>query len=231
MQIGCGPKDLETFRDCDECPEMVRIPAGSFLMGASPFSNLAQDKEKPQHSVQIKAFAIGKFKVTQEQWYAMMGDNPSVNKGRTLPVESITWDDAQLFVNKLNQKTGKKYRLPSEAEWEYAARAGTTTEYFWGDDEKQFKDYAWLSGDMDHIHPVVLKKHNKFDLYGTVGDVWEWTEDCKNENYVGAPIDGSAWRSGDCSWRVLRGGQIRPATRAFFMGTFDSIGLRVARDL
>lgn len=232
MQIGCGPKDLETFRDCDECPEMVRIPAGSFLMGASPFTNSAEDKEKPQHLVQVQTFAIGKFKVTQEQWYAMMGDNPSLNKGRTLPVENITWNDAQLFVTKISQKTGKKYRLLSEAEWEYAARAGTTTEYFWGDDIKQAKEFAWGSGDSENpTHPVGLKKHNKFDLYDTAGHVWEWTQDCANENYIGAPIDGRAWTDGDCSDRVMRGGYFRPTTRAFYSGHYGEVGLRVARDL
>ena len=130
------------FKDCDDCPEMVVIPAGSFLMGSpidpeqDPFSNgkpvkVGEDNEKPQHRVNIQVFAIGKYEVTQEKWYAVMGNNPSSKKGRTLPVESVSWNDAQLFVQKLSQKTGFNYRLPSEAEWEYAARAGSTTSFFW----------------------------------------------------------------------------------------------------
>jgi len=91
---------------------------------------IGEDREKPQHRVDIQSFAIGKYEVTQEQWFAVMGNNPSSNKGRTLPVENVSWDDAKLFVQKLSQKTGKNYRLPSEAEWEYAARAGSITQYF-----------------------------------------------------------------------------------------------------
>ena len=126
------------FKDCAECPEMVVIPAGSFMMGSPPdlkpdpsskekFDPFPVDNQKPQHRVDIQSFAIGKYEVTQEQWYAVMGNNPSSNKGRTLPVENVSWDDAKLFVQKLSQKTGKNYRLPSEAEWEYAARASDTS--------------------------------------------------------------------------------------------------------
>ena len=116
------------FKDCADCPEMVVIPAGTFLMGrkADPFSNQQQPpaNEQPQHSVTLKSFALGKYEVTQEQWFALMGDNPSYNKGRTLPVENVSWNDIQAFIEKLNAKTGKRYRLPTEAEWEYAAQAG-----------------------------------------------------------------------------------------------------------
>lgn len=137
---------------------MINIPAGSFLMGSDPFTNIANHFEKPQHLVQIQAFAMGKYEVTQEQWHVVMGDNPSLNKGRKLPVENISWNEAVLFVQKLSQKTGKNYRLPTEAEWEYAARAGTTATYFWGDDKKQTKDYAWHDSISENkSQPVGLK--------------------------------------------------------------------------
>ena len=205
------------FKDCDDCPEMVVIPAGSFLMGSppdpeqDPFSNakpvkVGEDNEKPQHRVNIQSFAIGKYEVTQEQWYAVMGNNPSKNKGRTLPVENVSWDDAQLFVQKLSQKTGKKYRLPSEAEWEYAARGGSTTTYPWGNSDSELHVYAWFNAIANATNPVGLKKPNQFGLYDMIGNVWEWTQDCLNGNYKGAPTDGSAWTGGDCSQRVLRGG-------------------------
>ena len=205
------------FKDCDECPEMVVIPAGSFMMGSppdpeqDPFSNakpvkIGDDNEKPQHRVNIQSFAIGKYEVTQEQWFAVMGNNPSSNKGRTLPVENVSWNDAQLFVQKLSQKTGKKYRLPSEAEWEYAARAGSTTTYPWGNSDAELHVYAWFSAIANATNPVGLKKPNQFGLYDMMGNVWEWTQDCWNPGYSGAPTDGSAWTGGDCSLRVLRGG-------------------------
>jgi formylglycine-generating enzyme required for sulfatase activity len=194
------------FKDCPECPEMIEIPAGSFLMGSPPIFG-GDDSEGPQHRVNINFFALGKYEVTQEQWHTVMGNNPSSNKGQTLPVENISWDDAQLFVQKLSQKTGKKYRLPSEAEWEFAARAGTTTQYFWGGDVKKAKNYGLFSANSGQgTQPVGLRKPNQFGLYDMVGNVWQWTQDCWNPNYDGAPTDGSAWKNGDCSRRVLRGG-------------------------
>ena len=237
------------FKDCDDCPEMVVIPAGSFLMGSppdpepDPFSNakplkVGDDTERPQHRVNLQSFAIGKYEVTQEQWFAVMGNNPSSNKGRTLPVENVSWDDAQLFVKKLSQKTGKKYRLPSEAEWEYAARGGSTTTYHWGNSDAELHVYAWVSA---KTQQVGIKKPNQFGLYDIAGNVWEWTQDCWNPNYSGAPTDGSAWAGGDCSKRVMRGiswytrehGLLRTALRASLKGADrDTVfGFRVARDL
>jgi formylglycine-generating enzyme required for sulfatase activity len=243
------------FKDCDDCPEMVVIPAGSFLMGSpsdpeqDPFNNTKPvkfpDDEKPQHRVDIQSFAIGKYEVTQEQWYAVMGKNPSENKGRTHPVEMISWDDAQLFIQKLNQKTGKKYRLPSEAEWEYAARAGSTTTYPWGNfthsgnSHAELRVYAWFG--VTATEPVGLKEPNQFGLYDMLGNVWERTQDCWNENYNGAPTDGSAWTQGDCFQRVLRGGSwassntqdLRLANRATNSASIRdiSLGFRLAKDL
>ena len=237
------------FKDCDACPEMVVIPAGSFMMGSppdpeqDPFSNakpvkVGEDSEKPQHRVDIQSFAIGKYEVTQEQWYAVMGSNPSWNKGRTLPVEILSWDDAQLFVQELSQKTGKKYRLPTEAEWEYAARGGSTTTYPWGNSDAELHVYAWFNAIANATNPVGLKKPNQFGLYDMIGNVWEWTHDCWNPSYKNAPIDGSAWTGGDCSLRVLRGGSwssypqvLRSAFRFRNPSAYRdfNIGFRVAR--
>ena len=207
------------IKDCPECPEMVVLPGGNFLLGsptdpeADPFSNeepkaIGLPSEKPQHRVQIQSFAIGKYEVTQEQWYAVMGNNPSENKGRTLPVEKVSWDDTQQFIAKLNQKTGQKYRLPSEAEWEYAARAGTTTEWSHGNDESKLGNYAWLGRNNEGKTQVVGQKlPNAFGLYDMHGNVNEWTQDCWHNNYSGAPTDGSAWTTGcGTNDRVLRGG-------------------------
>ena len=209
------------IKDCPVCPEMVVLPIGSFLMGSSPdpesdpFSNekpktIGEAREKPQHRVQIQSFAIGKYEVTQEQWFAVMGTNPSANKGRTLPVERVSWDDIQQFIAKLNQKTGQKYRLPSEAEWEYAARAGSTTEWSHGNDESKLGNYAWYGRNSGgKTQEVGQKLPNAFGLYDMHGNVWEWTQDCWHENYAGAPTDGSAWTTG-CGGegRVLRGGSL-----------------------
>jgi formylglycine-generating enzyme required for sulfatase activity len=236
-------KELTTFKDCDECPEMVVIPAGKFLMGSKddPFANPKPDKvEMPQHEVSVKSFSIGKFEITQEQWYSVMGTMPSKFKGRTLPVEQISWNDAQEFVKKLSEKTGKLYRLPSEAEWEFAARSGSQTTYFFGNAPSAVLSFAWnKSNSSNTTRPVGEKYSNLHSLYDVYGNVWEWTQDCWNDNYVGAPLDGSAWITGDCSGRVLRGGSWADHSQ-YMTSTFryrgtanlksDERGLRVARD-
>ena len=121
---------ITTFKDCEDCPEMVVIPSGSFMMGRDPSLEDGRDDELPRHEVRIKKFAVGKFAVTQKQYIALMGGNPSYSEDPEKPVENISWHDAQKYVAKLSQKTGATYRLLSESEWEYAARAGTNTQYF-----------------------------------------------------------------------------------------------------
>lgn len=195
-----------TFKDCSDCPAMVMIPAGSFMMGFANGDSIGLLSGKPQHQVNVQSFALGKYEVTQKEWLAVMSTNLSSNKGAKLPVENVSWDDAQEFVKLLSQKTGKTYRLPSEAEWEYAARAGSTSTYPWGDSVSDLNEYAWFSDNSLSTRPVGLKKPNQFGLYDMIGNVWEWTEDCTNLNYIGAPIDGSAWISGNCADRVVRGG-------------------------
>jgi len=239
------------IKDCPECPEMVVLPSGSFLMGSppdpehDPFSNekpkvIGEPDEKPQHRVQIQSFAIGKYEVTQEQWFAVMGNNPSANKGRILPVEQVSWDDIQQFITKLNQKTGQKYRLPSEAEWEYAARAGTTTEWSHGNDQSKLGNYAWYDKNSgSKTQAVGHKLPNAFGLFDMHGNVWEWVQDCWHETYAEAPADGSAWITGcSANQRVLRGGSwnygpanLRSASRFVYMpgNRYFIFGFRLAR--
>ncbi|MGA2255335.1 MAG: formylglycine-generating enzyme family protein, partial [Thermoguttaceae bacterium] len=189
------PKELTVDLGNDIKLEMVRIPAGEFLMG-SPYSEKdASASEKPQHRVRItKPFYLGRYPVTQEQWQAVMGDNPSTVKDPKNPVESITWNDCQAFLDKLNAKTrGKwgKFALPTEAQWEYACRAGTTTRYCFGDRESQIGDYAWYEANAaGRIHPVGEKNPNAWGLYDMHGNVWEWCQDWYDGAYYAhSPTD------------------------------------------
>nr|WP_048182477.1 formylglycine-generating enzyme family protein [Methanosarcina sp. MTP4] len=203
--------------------EFILIPAGEFEMGSLLDEKDRYDYEIPAHNVQFKnPFYMGKYPVTQKQWVAVMGDNPSSFKGDDRPVESVSWKDVQEFIKKLNEKEDTdKYLLPSEAEWEYACRAGTTTKYSFGDDESKLGDYAWYSGystfeewkeNRDKIlkegktHLVGQKKPNPWGLYDMHGNVWEWVQDRYHSDYNGAPSDGSAWEDGNSSNRVIRGG-------------------------
>ena len=185
---------------------MVSIPAGCLQMG----SHNGRTDEKPVHRVCVDAFKMGQYEVTQGQWQAVMGSNPSrFKQGDNYPVEIVSWDDIQAFLKKLNQQSGGNYRLPSEAEWEYAARGGTTTQYWWGDDIGSSRANCDGCGglwDNDKTLPVGSFSANGYGLYDTAGNVSEWTQDCWNDSYNGAPNDGSAWQSGECDRRVLRGG-------------------------
>lgn len=180
--------------------EFMEIPAGEFQMGSTQ-----SEDEKPVHKVKIsEVFYLGKYEVTQAEWQAVMGNNPSSFKGDRLPVESVSWNDCQEFLKKLNaKKDGYTYRLPSEVEWEYACRAGTTGDYAGNLDEMAW--YASNSG--DKTHPVGQKKPNAWGLHDMHGNVYEWCQDWYQGSYDGAPTNSIAWESGsDKQFRVLRGG-------------------------
>jgi eukaryotic-like serine/threonine-protein kinase len=197
--------------------EMVYVPGGSFTMGSEEYDN-----EKPRHVVMVPSFYMGKFQVTQEQYLQIMGTNPAKWQDAKLPVEQVSWDDAQVFCQKFSAKTGKKYRLPSEAEWEYACRAKTDTPFYFGETittelVNYNGDYVYKSG----VKGVYRSKTtlvgsfpaNAFGLHDMHGNVWEWCEDKWHENYQGAPTDGTAWISGNNNdsqgVRLLRGGSWR----------------------
>ena len=194
--------------------EFTLIPAGEFMMGSPPSENDGRDNERPVHRVNIaNDFYISKNVVTQKQWRELMGENPKYRqaflyfKGENLPVSPITCFEVQEFIEKLNEKENtNKYRLPSEAEWEYAARAGTTTTYSFGDHELYLDAYAWYETNSNKkLHDVGQKEHNPWGLFDMHGNVWEWVQDNWNGNYKDAPTDGSAWKSNNSN-RVIRGG-------------------------
>jgi formylglycine-generating enzyme required for sulfatase activity/DNA-binding winged helix-turn-helix (wHTH) protein len=246
------------FKDCETCPEMVVLPEGFFMMGGAPADKRRWNVELPQHVVRIqKPFAIGKFEVTVDEFAAFVdatGHQPAarcnvlvldldrwVGKDTTFrdphypqsgthPASCINWLDAKAYAAWLNDKTGKPYRLPTEAEWEYAARAGTTTPLSFGDytharpcDHTKFADastrFAWrdpsCSSDFGHgAAPVGRHLANAWGLHDMHGNVWEWVEDCWHASYDGAPTDGKVWLEeshGDCSLRITRGGSWRNA--------------------
>jgi formylglycine-generating enzyme required for sulfatase activity/uncharacterized caspase-like protein len=235
----CSLKPKDVFKECDQCPEMVVVPAKSFVMGSPSNDSSRYNDEEPQHSVNIpRPFAVGKFHVTVEQFALFAAEvdyqlreectvfesgkwednrpgrswrNPGFSQSGLHPVVCVNWDDARAHSEWLSRKTGKEYRLLSEGEWEYAARAGTTTHYFFGDDEKQLCHYANGTGlscsdRHEYTAPVGSYTPNAFGLHDMYGNAWQWVEDCWHENYAGAPSDGTAWTSTNCDARVLRGG-------------------------
>jgi formylglycine-generating enzyme required for sulfatase activity len=242
----------QVFRDCNECPEMVVIPAGSFQMG-SPFSEKYRtDDEGPQHGVTIsKPFALARFEVTFEEYDVFARDSkkikvktPMVEGYGRHPASNVSWADAVAYTNWLSERTGKHYRLPSEAEWEYAARAGTSSAYWWGNDIGKNRancvgcDSQW---EKKQTAPVGSFPANAFGLYEVHGNVQEWMQDCPHDSYVGAPSNGEAWVvDGECDSHKLRGGSwinrpptLRASSRQSYQASFHNVdvGLRVAQDL
>ena len=218
--------------------ELVLIPAGDFVMGTPDERRVTQ----MQHRVRItKQFHLGKYQVTQEQWEAIMGNNPSNFKGPRNPVEKVSWNDCQQFLAKLNEKfkvQAGRFQLPTEAQWEYACRAGSTTRYRFGDDKSELDEYAWYSLNSDRTtHPVGEKKRNAWGLYDMHGNLWEWCQDWyDDEYYANSAIDdptGPAIGTG----RVGRGGSwsfpadgCRSAFRFIFSPELrhDALGFRVS---
>jgi formylglycine-generating enzyme required for sulfatase activity len=243
----------QSFKDCaSDCPEMVVIPAGSFAMGSTANESGHKPTEEPQHNVTIaKSFAVSKFEVTFAEWdtCAAQGDcTPHLDDGGwgrgRQPAINVSWDDAQRYVAWLSRLTGKTYRLLTEAEYEYAARAGSQTAYPWGDRiGRNNANCADCGSRWDFAQPAPVGSFapNRFGLYDMVGNVWEWVEDCLHEDYSHAPDDGSAWMTdGDCSKHRIRGGswasiadEVRSANRG--RGRTDErsiiIGFRVGRTL
>ena len=188
--------------------QFVLIPAGEFEMGSPSKEKDRSDSESPTHKVTIQhSFYLGRSAVTQKQWEKIIENNPSHFKGENRPVEMISWVEAQQYITKLNEKEGTdKYRLPSEAEWEYACRAGMQTKCFFGDDESKLNEYAWYAGNSGgKTHVIGQKKPSPWGLYDMYGNVWEWVQDEWHESYSVAPSDGSAWEDGSSSNRVSRG--------------------------
>jgi formylglycine-generating enzyme required for sulfatase activity len=279
-----------SFKDCADCPEMVVIPPGQFLMGADPgeearenLSDEFRNRSQPQHRVKVRRFSAGKYEVTRGEYRVFAAEtgrsahgcffwtgedyqidpardwrSPGYSQDDTHPVACVSWEDATAYAEWLSRKTGKNYRLPSEAEWEYAARAGTTTARFWGDDADMSCAHAngadlralrqvpgainWPVANCNdgyaYTASVGSYRPNAFGLHDVLGNVWEWTQDCWNGNYSAAPTDGSAWATGDCFMRVVRGGSWddSPATlrAAYRVGSPMVIrvygrGFRVAR--
>jgi formylglycine-generating enzyme required for sulfatase activity len=197
---------------------MIAVAAGKLMMG-SPTTERQRDRdEQPVHAVTISALAVGRFEVTFEQWDVCVAAGGCTHKpsderwGRgKRPVMNVSWNDAKEYTRWLAQKAGKPYRLLTEAEWEYAARAGGATRFYWGDSDLNACDYAsvrsdWLGCGTGRTSEVGARWPNAFGLYDMAGNVWEWTEDCYHENYDGAPGDGSAWVGASCKLRVTRGG-------------------------
>ena len=264
------------FRDCPHCPEMVVVPAGEFVMGSPTSEEDRWGNEGPRHGVTIgSSFAVGVYEVTRGEFERFVSStgrstgnscwtwedgeaiprfdrgwwNPGFPQTDSHPVVCVSWNDARAYVRWLSGETGASYRLLSESEWEYVARAGTVTRYWWGADIGRNRANCNSCGsrwDFESTAPVGSFEANSFGLYNVHGNVWEWTQDCWNRSYDGAPDDGSAWESGEdrsaldggCSSRVLRGGSwydnpgnLRAALRIeYFSGSrFFYLGFRVAR--
>jgi formylglycine-generating enzyme required for sulfatase activity len=278
-----------TFKECADCPTMVVIPSGTFMMGSAD-SDTSKNKgeESPQHQVAIaKPYAMGQTHVTRAQFAKFVKDSgykgipgcnifpasgpklyednpangwadPGFKQTQNDPAVCVSWDDAQAYIAWLNKKVGKDvYRLPTEAEWEFAARGGTTSKYFWGEDRAEACKYAsaadlsgkkanpkWDVPNCDDGYvataPVASFKPNPYGLYDIVGNAWQWTQDCWHESYNGAPADGSAWMDpGTCKQHASRGGSwrydpirgLRSASRGMdpHESQWASVGFRVAR--
>jgi formylglycine-generating enzyme required for sulfatase activity len=241
---------VRIFRDCPDCPELVEVPAGSFQRGSAPGEPGHHDTEGPVARVTIKrGFAIGRYPVTFGEWDQCMRDGACRHKpndrgwGRgTGPVFYVNWHDTRDYLEWLKARTGKQYRLPSEAEWEYAARAGTRTAYPWGETVgSRMANCRGCSADnVERTTPVGSFPPNRFNLFDMHGNVWQWVADCWNASYAGAPADGSPRLSGECERAAVRGGawgltpqDVRSARREGDSKDLRSgrRGFRVARDL
>lgn len=236
------------FAECAQrCPTLIVLPTQGFSMGSR--QEIGERREHPQHRVEItRPLAVAKFELTFDEWEACVGFGDCSKAGAgewgggRRPVIHVSWQDAHRYVAWLSRLTGKNYRLLSEAEWEYAARAGTNTHFSFGDDDSLLRQHAWFTANADEkTHPVGGLMPNPWGLYDLHGNVAEWVEDCYHEDYRGAPSDGKPWVDGNCERRVVRGGAfiypakaLRSAARdwlEFDDRLKDYVGFRIARDL
>jgi formylglycine-generating enzyme required for sulfatase activity len=230
------------YQDCDACPELVTIAPGGVLSGDPyDYEKTEDDQAKRPKIVISRPFAMGKYEVTQKEWEALMGDNPSDVKAANLPVVRVSWRRVQEFIARLNAKTGKTFRLPTDEEWEYAARAGHSGKFGFGDDETQMGQYAWYKDNSGlKIQPVGKLKPSAFGLYDMHGNVWEWTADCSGSNYApNLPKDYvNEWQN--FCYRIIRGGSVEnyPKLMTAFYKTqltpvnfSTNLGFRLARTL
>ena len=217
---------------------MVRVEGGSFTMGCTAEQQNCGKDEKPLRNVRVGSFRIGKYEVTQELWRAVTGDSPSAfGNCPHCPVETVSWDDIQEFLQRLNS-LGGAYRLPSEAEWEYAARGGKRSRRFQYSGSDDWAEVAWYYENAgNRTNPVARKKPNELGLFDMSGNVREWVQDCWHDSYAGAPTDGTAREEGDCVRRVIRGGSwygkpsyVRSANRFWYATYFrnNNLGFRIA---
>ena len=289
-RLSPGSTQREEIQDCGYCPVLVVVPAGNFMMGAGAADKQKQKDEGPRHRVVIaQSYAIGKFELTRAEYARFVSEaerdteggcffrkergpeldpslswrNPGYSQNDNHPAVCVSWNDAAAYVQWLSKVTKQDYRLLSEAEWEYAARAGSISERYWGmsaDDGCEFANGADLTGETDIPGWIVAKCHdgysytaevgsfraNAFGLHDVLGNVAEWVADCWNETYLGAPVDGSAWRDGNCRTPILRGASwhdhpkyLRSANRYGFDLTgndskntrYYNFGFRVARTI
>jgi formylglycine-generating enzyme required for sulfatase activity len=222
---------------------MIWIYRGEFEMGAYPDEEDASADEEPQHTVSFeRGFWLGQVEITQRQWQSVMGDNPSHFQGENKPVDNVSWLDAKSFIDQINLSLEEElWRLPTEAEWEYACRASSPTRFYWGDDPgySELANYAWYSANSNfESKDTGTRGAPDGDFYDMHGNVWEWCEDRYHYDYNGAPDDGSAWMDWQVRDRVIRGGSwfssgsdLRSASRSYAEPDFssNSIGFRLVR--
>jgi len=234
---GEGPDDeprIEVFTVNGVSFQMVTVTGGTFQMGSASGNSY----EQPVHDVKLNDFAIGQTEVTQELWEAVMGTNPSNFRGSKLPVEKVSWNDCQTFITKLNQLTGKTFRLPTEAEWEFAARGGNQSNGYTYSGSNTIDDVAWYSDNSESkTHVVATKAPNELGLYDMTGNVWEWCQDWYGSDYYSSSVINNPTGPTSGSYRVLRGGswdyidtRCRVANRGYGAPTSSvyRIGLRLA---
>ena len=255
----------QRFRDCRNCPEMIVVPAGEFMMGENPHSSpkfessrpddlvvfrVMPTEAKPYHKVSIPTpFAVGRYPVTFDEWDECVSEGgcrgyqpvASPDEKHLFPVTDVNWDDVESYINWIAKKTGKKYRLLTEAEWEYIARAGSSAYYYWGDAMEDGRINCCGEHPIEKMTKVGALPPNAFGVYDTLGYIWQWTEDCWHATYDRAPTDGSSWEvDGDCKLRVMRGGDYQSPSHIASLSDRNfapiayrwySVGFRVARTI